>query len=302
MSQKKPNIMQELSTDRESIERRLAPIVQAQPSREYKDGIFRMLFSEKPAFLELYNAMNGTDYDNPDDLIVTTLGNAIFISMKNDVSFLVYDRLPLYEHQSTKNRNMPLRDLFYVSSVLSALTVDDDLYGDTLVNIPEPTFVVFYNGVDDAPERQELLLSSAYYTKSENPALELRVTVYNINKGFNRDLMTRCRTLNDYMSFVALVREYNKSMSLAEAMSLAVDECIKNDVLADFLKKNKAEVIKMGICEYDEEKHNRTLLKEGRNRVNALNKRLAADGRTDDIIRSANNEAYQDQLFAEYQI
>ena len=132
------------------------------PFRNYKDRVFRMIFKEKKEFLELYNAMNGTDYKTPEDLIVTTLENAIYLGMKNDVSFLVYDQLALYEHQSTENPNMPLRNLMYVSSIYSELTKDANLYGTRLVKIPEPKFVVFYNGTEEMPEYSELRLSDAF--------------------------------------------------------------------------------------------------------------------------------------------
>ena len=85
----------------------------------HKDRVFRMIFRDKKEFLELYNAMNGTAYTNPEDLVVTTLENAIYMGLKNDISFLIYDQLALYEHQSTDNPNMPLRDLFYVSDIYS---------------------------------------------------------------------------------------------------------------------------------------------------------------------------------------
>ena len=86
-------------------------------ARSYKDRIFRMVFREKKALLALYNAMNETSYENEDDLKVTTLESALYLEMKNDVSFVLYDELLLYEHQSTKNPNLPLRNLFYVSDV-----------------------------------------------------------------------------------------------------------------------------------------------------------------------------------------
>lgn len=114
--------------------------------RTYKDRIFRMVFKEKQEFLELYNAMNGTDYHNPEDLTVTTLENAIYMNMKNDVSFLLHDRLTLYEHQSTDNPNMPLRNFFYVSDIYSRLTQEKNLHCSRPVLIPEPRFVEFYNG------------------------------------------------------------------------------------------------------------------------------------------------------------
>ena len=116
------------------------------PNREYKDRVFRMLLKEPKVALEVYNAMNGTSYDNPDELIITTLENAVYLGMKNDVSFILGTQLVLYEHQSTPNPNMPLRNLAYVACVYMAYVFGDNLYGRKLIKIPEPRFVVFYNG------------------------------------------------------------------------------------------------------------------------------------------------------------
>lgn len=156
---------------------------QTQAVTAYKDRIFRMLFKEKREFLELYNAMNGTAYDRTEDLTVTTLDNAIYMNMKNDVSFLLYDQLLLYEHQSTVNPNMPLRDLFYAADIYSKLVPKEKLYGSKLLPIPEPRFVVFYNGTEEQPERREFRLSDAYETSSECVDLELKVLMLNINWG-----------------------------------------------------------------------------------------------------------------------
>lgn len=221
----------------------------------HKDRVFRMVFREKSEFLELYNAMNGTDYDNPEDLVVTTLENAIYMGLKNDVSFLIYDQLALYEHQSTDNPNMPLRDLFYVADVYSKLTGKANLYGSRLVKIPEPKFVVFYNGTGERPERSELRLSDAFETKSESIDLELKVLVLNINPGYNQKLMGKCKTLRDYMIFVSRIREYDQYMPLNEAVERAIKTCIDEDILADFLRKNRAEVLKVSIYEYNEARH-----------------------------------------------
>ena len=226
-----------------------------QPLRAYKDRVFRMLFKDKKKFLELYNAMNGTSYDKPEDLVVTTLENAIYMGMKNDVSFLVYDQLLLYEHQSTKNPNIPLRDLFYVANVYSVLLKDEDLFSTVRIPIPYPKFVVFYNGKSPMPEREILRLSDSYETKKEEVDLELKVLVLNINKGYNRNLMDKCRTLREYMIYTDTVRKYSKLLSFPEAVDRAISECIRSGILKDFLEKNKAEVRSVSIFEYDEEKH-----------------------------------------------
>lgn len=233
------------------FEQGIAPIAAA----TYKDRIFRMIFKEKKEFLELYNAINGTTHENPDDLIVTMLDNAIYMGMRNDVSFLIYDRLTLYEHQSTNNPNMPLRNLFYVSDVYSKIVKDKNLYGTKMIKIPEPKFIVFYNGVTKTPERFVKKLSEMYDNPSEHVSLELETQVFNINLGYNCKLMEKCKTLHDYAVFVDLVRRYRKTLTLEEAIDRAILECIRGDVLAEFLKKNKAEVLKMGIYEYNEEEH-----------------------------------------------
>ena len=88
----------------------------------------------------------------------------------------------------------------------------------------------------------------------------------NINKGHNVALMEKCRELHDYSTFVALVREKQKSgLPLVLAVNDAMEECIKNDVLADFLRKNRAEVLKVSIYEYDEERNYQLLQKQYRN-------------------------------------
>ena len=149
------------------------------PIRAYKDRIFRMIFKEKRALLALYNAMNDTAYQDPEELVITTLENAIYLGMKNDVSFMICDRLFLYEHQSTKNPNMPLRNLLYVADLYSVLTKDMFLYGELPVAIPEPRFVVFYNGEQKMEERSVLRLSDLYRPRTEHPYLELETLVLN---------------------------------------------------------------------------------------------------------------------------
>lgn len=187
---------------------------------QYKDTLFRMLFREKQKLLELYNAINGTDYKNPNELEVVTLENAVYMSIKNDVS-------------------------------------------RRLIKLPTPKFVVFYNGAEKQPERKELHLSDAFEVPEDYPALDLHVTQLNINQGYNVALLEKCPTLFQYMQYVEQVRKYRQQFSLEKAVQFAVDYCIKNGILKDFLLENKAEVIKMSIYEYDEELHKKTLHDEG---------------------------------------
>ena len=279
--------------------------------RNYKDTLFRMLFKDKENLLSLYNALNKTDYTDMNGLEITTLENAVYMNYKNDVSFVFDFELMLYEHQSTINPNMPLRDLFYVTSILHKRISTENLYGSKKVLIPNPRFVVFYNGTDSQPERQILKLSDAYEKKQDEPELELTVTVFNINYGCNKELLNACRTLKEYAMYVERVRTYAKQMPLAEAVEKAVDYCIAEGILADFLRKNRAEVIMLSIFEYDEEAHHRLLYEEGvedgmergieqgESRVNKLNSILIDMGRLDDLKRAVHDKSYQEQLMME---
>ena len=231
-------------------------------NRNYKDTVFRMLFREKRELLSLFNAVNGTDYKNPDELEVNTLENAIYMNMKNDISCVLDDRLNLYEHQATENPNMPLRDLFYAANLFCRGIPKNAVYSSKPIAIPEPRFIVFYNGDRPQPERKELYLSSLYSRKSGELNLELRVVQLNINPGFNEELKKNCPSLLEYMLYVDKVRTYQKNMPLQEAVETAIKECIREGVLAEFLEKNRAEVSEMSIFEYDEEAHIRMIREE----------------------------------------
>ena len=221
--------------------------------REYKDTVFRMLFSDKKNLLSLYNAVTGRAHENAEDFEIVTLDNAVYMGMKNDLSFLLDTHIYLYEHQSTKNPNMPLRDLFYISLEYQKYVSDKSLYSSTLQKLPAPVFMVFYNGTEEMEERTELRLSQAYEHFEGEPNLELKVMVLNINAGHNEELMKQCRMLKEYAQYVARVRGYAGSMKLEEAVRRAIRECITEGILTDFLRKNRAEVEMVSILEYDKD-------------------------------------------------
>ena len=230
-------------------------------NRNYKDTVFRMLFSDRKNLLSLYNAVNQRHYTDPEDLEIVTLENAIYMGMKNDLAFIIDTNLYLYEHQSTYNPNMPLRDLFYISNEYQKLLDKKSLYSSSLQKIPAPNFIELYNGTDTLSDFSEHRLSSAFENLSGEPKLELIVTVLNINEGHNALLMEHCQTLKEYSQYVAKVRKYAAGMPLDQTVEYAVDECIKENILADFLRKNRAEVISMSIFEYDKEEEEKKLRK-----------------------------------------
>ena len=230
-------------------------------NRQYKDTVFRMLFSEKENLLSLYNAVTGNAYQNADDLKIVTLENAIYMGMKNDLASMLATNIYLYEHQSTLNPNIPLRDLIYIGIEYQQYVDDKSLYSSRLQKIPAPKFMVFYNGTDAVDDRVELRLSNAYEHLAGEPDLELKVLMLNVNEGHNKELMEQCQTLKEYAIYVARVRKYTSEMNLNDAVARAIDECIKEGILVEFLRKNRSEVKMVSILEYDKEWEEKKLRK-----------------------------------------
>ena len=230
-------------------------------NRQYEDTVFRMLFSEKENLLSLYNAVTGNAYQNADDLKIVTLENAIYMGMKNDLAFMLETNIYLYEHQSTLNPNIPLRDLIYIGIEYQQYVNNKSLYSSRLQKIPAPKFMVFYNGTDAVDDRVELRLSNAYEHLAGEPDLELKALMLNVNEGHNKELMEQCQTLKEYAIYVARVRKYTSEMNLNDAVARAIDECIKEGILVEFLRKNRSELKMVSILEYDKEWEEKKLRK-----------------------------------------
>ncbi len=237
------------------------------PKRQTKDIVFRLVFgNDRQALLQLYNALHGTAYTDPHELQIVTLDNAIYISRKNDLAFLLAGSINMYEHQSTLNPNMPVRFLIYLAQEYQLLveSMDKSLYGSELIPLPTPQCVVFYNGIVDTPDEYELRLSSAFSNQDVEPAVEVVVKVININYGHNEYLMQGCGMLSQYAQFVAATREYaNKYDNREEAMNAAIEYCIAHGILEDILRKHRSQVLGSLLEEFDEKKYARTLREEG---------------------------------------
>lgn len=236
-------------------------------NRKYKDRLFRFLFRERKDLLQLYNAVNGSNYADPEELEIVTLEDVIFMGIKNDLSFMIADSLNLYEHQSTYAPNMPLRGLLYLSRQYEGIVEErgENLYGSKLVKLPTPAYVVFYNGTKEQPDRTELYLSDAFEAGRGSGCLECKAVMLNINRGHNPELMEKCRRLWEYSEFVSEVNDnLAKGYSLKSAITTATNHCIEKGILKDVLLKSKAEVMHMLLTEYDAKKHLEDTYDEGR--------------------------------------
>ena len=227
--------------------------------RQHKDTVFRMLFKEKTRLLELFNAINNTDITDENEIEITTLENAIYMTTKNDISCVVDMRLSLFEHQSTVNPNMPLRDLDYVSKCFSRYVTKRDLYSGKKVILPNPKFVVFYNGLEEQPQVKMMRLSDLYAHREDNPNLELVVVQYNINSSKDAEILKQCQTLKEYSQFIDCIRKHQEHSDNDTAVGRAIDECIDKGILEDFLRANRAEVEAVSVYEFDEKLHEDTI-------------------------------------------
>ena len=238
-------------------------------NREYKDRLFRMIFGaeeNKHYLLSLYNAINHTSYTRKEDIEITTLEDVIYIKMKNDVSFLLDSQLSLYEHQSSYNPNMPLRGMMYFSHLyLQILSKQKrDIYSNTLVKIPTPRYIVFYNGDEKEEDYIELKLSDAFEKEDKTGRFEWTASMLNINFGKNQELLGKCKALYEYASYIEKVKKYKKKMSLREAVDRAVNEAIEENYLDGFFRTHKEGVIDVSLTEYNEAEFIENRREEGR--------------------------------------
>lgn len=307
--------------------------------RTYKDRLFQFIFRDRKDLLELYNAVSGTDYRDPELLTITTLEDAVFLGMKNDLSFMVSSVLNLYEHQSSWNSNMPLRGLIYFSMLYQEYVEQSgyNLYGSKRIPLPFPNYVVFYNGDSRKPDVAEMALSDAFVNapKGRIPSVECRVKILNINQGHNQAIVNKCRRLREYTEFIGMIKTNLKNgMEIRPAVSAAMDTCINRGILTDSLTRCRTEVMDMLLTEYDEkatmeyirkeaeeigekrgerrgrqqglkqgEKRGRQQgIRQGEKRINRLYQRLISTNRFDDLKRAIEDPAYRKKLLQIYKL
>lgn len=279
-----------------------------QVQRNVKDRLFRFLFEkDREALLDLYNALNRTAYTDSSQLEIVTIESAVYVVMKNDLAYMLSGTLSMYEHQSTYSPNLPVRFLIYLAQEYQTMVeqAEKSLYGSGRIMLPTPQCVVFYNGMKEMPEELTLRLSDSFENKTVRADVELTVRMININHGYNKLLMEKCRVLEEYSQMVAVTRKYmSAEADMQTALNKAVDYCIENGILKEFLLKNRAEVLGMLLEEFDVEKYERTIREEGREEgreeVIRLGILLAEAGRSSEFFESLSDRELQKELFMEF--
>ena len=249
-----------------NIHRKPQALAAASPHarREHKDRLFCDLFSDKKNALSLFNAINGTNYTDIDALEIVTLKDVLYLTMHNDLAVCFHSLLGLFEQQSTINPNMPLRGLLYFAREYEGWLAahEKDIYSKTLIKIPTPQYYILYNGTEKAAERITYRLSDAFSVPTEG--YEWTAHMLNINPGCNPELLAQCEPLRGYVTLISLIRqEQAKGKQLTEAVREAIDTCIRQGILKDYLIKHEAEVTAMILTEYNEKLREKTLHEEG---------------------------------------
>ena len=298
-----------------------------QINREHKDRLFKFIFGNeehKEWTLSLYNAVNGSNYTDKDEIKFNTIENVVYMSMKNDLSFLVGNSISFYEQQSTYNPNMPVRFLIYSGMVYAKHITDKGeihLYSQSRQKVPAPKCICFYNGRDDK-EDKIILRFSDMFEKQEDSDIEVKVTMLNINYGHNKELLNACKPLQEYSLLVDNIRTFEEEYTLEEAVDKAIDELPEESVIKPFLLSNRAEVKRMCLTEYDEarimaeqrqdgydegkkdgyENGQKDGYNNGESRSFKLIARLTKEKRYEDILIAEKDKEYREKLYKEFGI
>lgn len=239
-------------------------------NRDYKDTLFRKIFGSeehKKYLLSLYNAINSSDYTNPDELEIMTMEDVLYVSMKNDVGFILSGEMNLFEHQSTLNQNMPVRGLLYAAKLWQNWLTENkkNIYRKELVKLPTPRYTVFYNGLEKMEDKSELRLSDAFMVPLKEGTFEWTTTMYNINFGRNKELMEKCKALREYADFIRMVREnYREYADTKKAIKEAMEEAIRKNYLDGYFKREKEDVFMTVLYEVDKDVYENDLREEGK--------------------------------------
>ena len=224
-------------------------------NRKVKDSVFSLYFTEDTKrLIEVYNALNGTDFPMDTPVEVNTLQDALYKDRVNDVSFLLDDRfVVLLEHQSTINENMPLRMAIYLGRLYEKIFASEKyMYRTKKVEVPFPDFYVLYNGRQETPLEDVLWLSDSFRKPFPKKHADLPVTFVNIrNPDADVPALQKSRSLREYSIFVNYVYAYQeKGFSLEDAIHQAVLECKRLDVMQPFLTNHASEVENMLFSEW----------------------------------------------------
>ena len=235
-------------------------------NREYKSSAFTTYFGTPERAAELYCALDQNAKVGPEDITFETLSGVLYMARKNDMAFTVKNKvLVIGEHQSTVNENMPIRSVIYYGRTMEKLINSRKIYQKKRYKIPAPEFYVFYNGSEEQPTEKILRLSDSYLEKMEEPMLELKVKMININPSANHPILQQSRSIYEYSWFVQRIRDYIlMGKSRDDAISITLRECQEKGIMLDFIEEHGSEVHNMLFTEFNIDDAKEVWYEEGR--------------------------------------
>ena len=265
-------------------------------NRQYQDRLFKAIFGReehKDWLLSLYNALNGSSYTDPSAIEINTIEGIIYVTMKNDISFLIDSQLNLYEQQSSYNPNMPLRGLMYFAELYQKYISKQrkDIYSSALLKIPTPQFIVIYTGSTELDDVKELKLSDSFEVPDTSGRFEWTATVVNISKGHSLKLLEQCPPLRDYAVYVSRIKgNVAAGMTKEDAVNEAMEYSIEHNLLNGYFLEQKMEVLNMSLTEFDQEEYDRNRFNDGKEVGIAIG---IAEGERKNALQNARNFKYK---------
>ena len=265
-------------------------------NRQYQDRLFKAIFGReehKDWLLSLYNALNGSSYTDPSAIEINTIEGIIYVTMKNDISFLIDSQLNLYEQQSSYNPNMPLRGMMYFAELYQKYISKQrkDIYSSALLKIPTPQFIVTYTGSTDLDDVKDLKLSDSFEVPDTSGRFEWTATVVNISKGHSLKLLEQCPPLRDYAVYVSRIKgNVAAGMTKEDAVNEAMEYSIEHNLLNGYFLEQKMEVLNMSLTEFDQEEYDRNRFNDGKEAGIAIG---IAEGERKNALQNARNFKYK---------
>ncbi|MGN0242758.1 MAG: coiled-coil domain-containing protein, partial [Lachnospiraceae bacterium] len=229
-------------------------------NRTHKSDVFSDYFAEDSRRLvQLTNALLGTVFPADTEVELVTLQSILNGVFKNDLGFIISSYfMILTEHQSSLNPNMPLRELLYLAEEYTqyVATYNLSLFSQKQLTLPTPRLFVLYNGLEDAPQEEILPLSKAFTFQKETADVEVYVHFINIKPDAKHPVLKNCKALYDYSHFIDRIQKNTaaQKMPLEQAIEEALEYCIQQDIMADYLQKKRAEVTHVLYEQYSIEK------------------------------------------------
>ncbi len=234
------------------------------------DSLFRKIFKDKKELVILCSGLTGRKDIKEEDIEVTTLqeNNALYVQIRNDLSFIIGTDIFLVEQQTKVNPNMPARQGSYYFNTLSELLGNAVFHSTTKQKIPRPILVTFTNGNPKGVPTEILKLSEMFY---ENEAknnrqgqikvngryqnyIEVYVKVIYLNNPQNEDFLNKIPSLKGFATFTKAVKDYGKQgYSKEEAVEKAIDYTIGQNLLVNILLKEKEGVKSMMMAQITQE-------------------------------------------------